>query len=91
MSLILVKNLNYHGNSGLAYLQKMQSELQLASDSGDWLKLQRLDKTCIALVDKFIAANSDNPALLIRVISELKGIYVGLIHHCNEKVATKAL
>ena len=105
MPLLLVTAPDYHGATGVLQVTTLQHDLSVALVCEDWAMVRRLDKACITLIDKVIAANngdskndnnendySDNDAskALILALSELKDVYANLIMKCHHKVAAMA-
>lgn len=90
MSLQLVQELDYAGQSGVAQVRGIQAALNRALDKEDWALVRRLDQACVVLIDRVIAANQDDANALMMALSELKGVYANLIVQCKREVASMA-
>ena len=90
MSLHKVKAIDYSGLSGVLQVRFLQQALEQALLQEDWPKVRRLDRTCVVLIDKVIAANKEDKTILILALSELKDVYAGLIMQCQCEVAAMA-
>jgi len=86
MSLHLIKDPVYVGESGIAALRSVQQELALATKREDWAHIRQLDAICANLIEKVIAANHDDKSTLVRALSELKGVYANLIIKCHQEM-----
>lgn len=91
MTIKILETPNYVGAAGVEQVRALQSALVFALEQQRWLEVQRLDKTCAALVNRVVAANGNNAAALIEVLSELKGVYSHLLNGCEAKVASMAV
>lgn len=87
MSLQLLASPNYQGEAGVLAMRGLQRELTAALQADDWSKVRRLDAICVLLIDKVIAANRDDKTTLVMALSELKGVYAGMIAQCQREVA----
>ncbi len=90
MSLQLVTTPSYQGEAGVLAMRSLQRELTLALQADDWDKVRRLDSICVLLIEKVIAANRDDKSTLVMALSELKGVYAGMIAQCQREVAAMA-
>lgn len=86
MILRLVPAPDYSGESGVLAMRSLQQALTNALQQEDWAAIRRLDRICVVLIDKVIAANRHDKSTLIRALSELKGVYAGLIAQCQQEV-----
>lgn len=86
MTLKLVDNPSYTGESGIVALRSVQQELNKASQLEDWEKIRQLDTICANLIEKVIAANQEDKSTLVRALSELKGVYANLIIRCHQEM-----
>lgn len=82
----LVPAPQYSGESGVMAMRSLQYELARALQVDDWEKVRQLDRICVLLIDKVIVANCDDKSTLVRALSELKGVYAGLIAQCQREV-----
>lgn len=90
MSLHLVQTPNYQGEAGILAMRGLQQELTQALQADDWDSIRHLDAICVLLIDKVIAANRDDKTTLVMALSELKGVYAGMIAQCQREVASIA-
>lgn len=67
-------------------MRSIQQALTVALQQEDWERIRHLDRVCVVLIDRVIAANRNDKTTLIRALSELKGVYVGLIAQCQQEV-----
>lgn len=86
MSIRLVSTPEYRGQSGIMAMRGLQQELNKALRIEDWDRVRHLDRICVLLIDKVIAANRDDKSTLVCALSELKGVYAGLIAQCQREV-----
>lgn len=86
MSIQLVSAPEYRGEAGIMAMRDLQQELTKALRVEDWEKVRHLDRICILLIDKVIAANRDDKSTLVCALGELKGVYAGLIAQCQREV-----
>lgn len=86
MSMQLVPTPDYHGEAGISAMRVLQLELNQALQAEDWGKVRHLDRICVLLIERVIAANRDDKTTLVRALSELKGVYAGLIAQCQREV-----
>lgn len=86
MSIQLVPNPVYHGEAGIEAMRELQRELAQALQQEQWERVRHLDRVCVVLVDRVIAANRNDKTTLVRALSELKGVYAGLIAQCQREV-----
>ena len=86
MAIQLVSAPEYHGQAGVMAMRGLQQELTKALQVEDWARIRHLDRICVLLVDKVIAANRDDKTTLVCALSELKGVYAGLIAQCQREV-----
>lgn len=86
MSLYLVPTPNYQGEAGILAMRGLQRELAAALQQEDWEYVRRLDRLCVLLIDRVIAANRHDKTTLVRALSELKGVYAGLLAQCQREV-----
>lgn len=87
MTLRLVAQPNYTGEAGVMALRSLQQALTTALHLKDWGRIQHLDRICGLLIEKVIAANQGDKSTLIRALSELKGVYTGLIKQSQQEVS----
>lgn len=78
---------SYAGEAGIEALRSIQLELQAAAQRENWNRIRQLDAVCESLIEKVIAANRDNSAVLVRALSELKGVYANLLFKCHQEIA----
>jgi flagellar protein FliT len=86
MAIHLVSAPDYRGQAGVMAMRGLQQELNKALQIEDWDRIRHLDRICVLLIDKVIAANRDDKTTLVRALSELKGVYAGLIAQCQREV-----
>jgi hypothetical protein len=86
MAIHLVSAPEYRGQAGVMAMRGVQQELNKALQVEDWERIRHLDRICVLLIDKVIAANRDDKTTLVRALSELKGVYAGLIAQCQREV-----
>ncbi len=86
MNLRLVPEPDYTGEAGVVAMRSVQQALTVALQQEDWERIRHLDRICIVLIDKVIAANRNDKTTLIRALSELKGVYASLIAQCQQEV-----
>ena len=86
MSFYLVDKLDYHGTAGIEQVRFLQEDLSAALRDKDWDQVRVLDKYCMMLVDKVIAANKEAGGALILALNELKTVYASMIMQCNYEV-----
>ena len=86
MAIHLVSTPEYRGQAGIMAMRSLQQELTKALHVEDWEKVRHLDRICILLIDKVISANRDDKSTLVCALSELKGVYAGLIAQCQREV-----
>jgi flagellar protein FliT len=86
MTLRLVPEPDYSGEAGVIAMRSVQQALTSALQHEDWERIRHLDRICTLLTDKVIAANRSDKAMLIRALSELKGVYASLITQCQQEV-----
>ncbi|OZY85185.1 hypothetical protein CBP51_17490 [Cellvibrio mixtus] len=67
-------------------MRSVQRALTTALQHEDWERIRHLDRVCVLLIDRVIAANRDDKSTLVRALSELKGVYAGLIAQCQQEV-----
>jgi len=67
-------------------MRGLQQELTKALRVEDWERVRHLDRICVLLIDKVIAANRDDKSTLVCALSELKVVYAGLIAQCQREV-----
>ncbi len=78
---------SYAGEAGIEALRSIQLELQRAAQREDWSRIRKLDVACESIIEKVIAANRDNSSVLMRALSELKGVYANLLFKCHQEIA----
>lgn len=86
MAIYLVPTPDYRSEAGVMAMRNLQQELALASQEEDWECVRHLDRICVVLIDKVIAANRDDKSALVSALGELKGVYAGLIARCQREV-----
>lgn len=86
MKIQLVPPPEYRGQEGIMAMRSLQQELTKALHAEDWEKVRHLDRICIVLIDRVIAANRSDKSTLVCALSELKGVYAGLIAQCQREV-----
>ncbi len=86
MTIQLVPAPEYRGQEGIMAMRCLQQELTKALHAEDWEKVRHLDRICIVLIDRVIAANRNDKSTLVCALSELKGVYAGLIAQCQREV-----
>lgn len=86
MTLRLVPEPDYAGEAGVVVMRSLQRALTTALQHEDWERIRHLDRVCVLLIDRVIAANRDDKTTLVRALSELKGVYAGLIAQCQQEV-----
>ena len=83
---------DYRGQAGLEQLQALHRELDAALESGDWLRVRRLDRACGGLVARLVAVNEgSSDADLVAALKELKGLYARVLEDCQRQVLRLAL
>lgn len=86
MTLKLVPTPDYRGSAGVMAMRGLQRELSRALQQEDWTQIRHLDRICVVLIDRVIAANRDDKTTLVCALGELKGVYAGLIAQCQQEV-----
>ncbi|MGV8835486.1 hypothetical protein [Cellvibrio sp.] len=86
MAIQLVSAPDYRGQAGIMAMRNLQQELTKALQVEDWDRVRHLDRICVVLIDKVIAANRDDRSTLVCALGELKGVYAGLIAQCQREV-----
>ncbi len=86
MAIRLVPDPQYVGEAGIMAMRNLQQELTKALRCEDWEKIRHLDRICALLIDRVIAANRNDKSTLVCALSELKGVYAGLIAQCQREV-----
>lgn len=86
MAIQLVSAPEYRGQAGIMAMRSLQQELTEALRAEEWDRVRHLDRICVILIDKVIAANRDDKSTLVCALSELKGVYAGLIAQCQREV-----
>ncbi len=86
MNIQLIPKPEYQGDAGIEAMRGLQLALTEALHVEDWDKVRHLDRICVVLIDRVIAANRDDKTTLVRALSELKGVYAGLIAQCQREV-----
>lgn len=86
MAIQLVSAPEYRGQAGIMAIRSLQQELTKALQAEEWGKVRHLDRICALLIDKVIAANRDDKSILVCALSELKGVYAGLVAQCQREV-----
>lgn len=86
MTIRLLPAPDYRGVAGVMAMRSVQRELTRALQREDWEKIRQLDRICMLLIDRVIAANRDDKTTLVCALSELKGVYAGLIAQCHQEV-----
>lgn len=86
MTLRLVPEPDYAGEAGVMAMRSVQRALTTALQHEDWERIRHLDRICVLLIERVIAANRDDKTTLVRALSELKGVYAGLIAQCQQEV-----
>jgi flagellar protein FliT len=86
MSLQLIKEPSYAGEAGILALRSIQDQLHQAAAIEDWGRIRHLDAACSRVIEKVIAANRDNSAVLVSALSELKGVYANLLFKCHQEI-----
>lgn len=86
MAIHLVSAPEYHGQAGIMAMRGLQQELNKALQVEDWEHIRHLDRICVLLIDKVIAANRNDKTTLVCALSELKGVYAGVIAQCQRQV-----
>ncbi|HSX49877.1 MAG TPA: hypothetical protein VLF09_02895 [Cellvibrio sp.] len=86
MTIQLVPSPEYRGQEGIMAMRNLQQELTEALRAEDWEKVRHLDRICVVLIDRVIAANRNDKSTLVCALSELKGVYAGLIAQCQREV-----
>lgn len=87
MRIQLVSAPDYRGQAGVLAMRNLQQELTKAQQAEDWGKVRHLDRICVLLIEKIIAANRDDKLLQVVVLSELKDVYAKLLAQCHYEVA----
>lgn len=86
MAIQLVSAPEYRGHAGIMAMRGLQQELNKALTAEDWNRVRHLDRICVLLIDRVIVANRDDRSTLLCALSELKGVYAGLIAQCQREV-----
>lgn len=82
----MVAQPKYKGHSGVLAMRSLQQAMNLALQQEDWGRVRHLDRICVLLIDRVVAANRDDKSTLVRALGELKGVYAGLIAQCQQQV-----
>ena len=83
---------DYRGQAGLEQLQALHQELDAALETGDWLRVRRLDRACGGLVARLVAVNEgSSDAELVAALKELKCLYARVLQDCQRQVLRLAL
>lgn len=91
MKLSAVPSPDYRGEAGVEQVRQLRNELVEALQTEDWPAVRELDRACVGLVDRVVAANGEDGTALVRALSELKGVYANLIEQCQQEVLKLAL
>lgn len=86
MAIHLVPAPDYRGEAGVMAMRNLQCELAKALQVENWERVRHLDRICVVLIDRVINANRDDKTTLVCALSELKGVYAGLIAQCQREV-----
>lgn len=83
---------DYRGQAGLEQLQALHRELDIALQTGDWLRVRRLDRACGGLVARLVAVNEGSSDTdLVAALKDLKHLYTRLLQDCQKQVMRVAL
>lgn len=85
-----VGNPKYKGQAGVLAMRSLQEALNQALRDEDWVRVRHLDRICVLLIDRVVAANKDDKTTLVLALGELKGVYAGLIAQCQQQVSLMA-
>lgn len=81
----IVENPSYDGAEGVRVIAQLRKSMCAALKAENWLELQRLDKTCSAVVAKVLACeNRDFDGLQLE-LTILKSIYWQALSECQER------
>ena len=83
----IVERPKYKGQAGVIAMRSLQQALNLALQQEDWGRVRHLDRICVLMIDRVISANRDDKSILVQALSELKGVYAGLIAQCQQQVS----
>jgi flagellar protein FliT len=86
----VIEQPKYQGQAGVMAMRALQQALNHALQQEDWGRVRHLDRICVLLIDRVIAANRDDKSTLVRALGELKGVYAGLIAQCQQQVSLMA-
>jgi flagellar protein FliT len=86
----IVDQPKYKGQAGVLAMRSLQQALNLALQNEDWGRVRHLDRICVLLIDRVIAANKEDRSTLVCALGELKGVYAGLIAQCQQQVSLMA-
>lgn len=90
MHLRVIERPKYKGLAGVMAMRSLQQALNLALQQEDWGRVRHLDRICVLMIDRVIAANRDDKSILVQALSELKGVYAGLITQCQQQASLMA-
>lgn len=90
MHLRVIDRPKYKGQAGVMAMRSLQQALNLALQQEDWGRVRHLDRICVLMIDRVIAANREDKSILVQALSELKGVYAGLITQCQQQVSLMA-
>ena len=81
----VVEPLRYDGTYGVEILAELRAAMLKALVTENWLELQRLDKTCSAVVSRVLECpNRDFEGLQVE-LTVLKSIYWQALSECQER------
>lgn len=80
-----VESLRYDGAHGVAILTQLRTAMLKALISEDWLELQRLDRTCSAVVARVLECPERDFEGLQVELTVLKSIYWQALSECKER------
>jgi flagellar protein FliT len=86
MAIRLVEAPDYKGEAGIIAMRNVQQALTAALEAEEWERVRHLDRICLLLIDRIIAENRDNKAVVINALSELRGVYAQLLAQCQREV-----
>lgn len=86
MAIRLVEAPDYKGDAGIQAMRSVQQAMTAALEAEEWSRVRHLDRVCLLLIDRVIAENRDNKAIVISALGELKGVYAELLAHCQREV-----
>ncbi|MDO3385068.1 hypothetical protein QWI17_04345 [Gilvimarinus sp. SDUM040013] len=91
MEFYLVGTPTLAGSSGLEQLKQLQGDMYRALAEQDYARVRQLDETCATVVDGLMSANSDNTAILVEALLDLKSVYRQMLTECDRLSRQRAV